>query len=97
MARHGFMDIENSRTKQTIPVSTDLLHEVEQLGDSTLNIPFAASCIRVPWLIVHGAEDETVPVAEAERLSALSDGASKLRIIDGTKAILLAASTRSAK
>jgi uncharacterized protein len=80
----GFMDVENSRTKQTIPVSTDLLHEVEHFGDSILNIPFAASCIRAPWLIVHGAQDETVPVAEAERLSALSEGASTLRIIEGT-------------
>jgi alpha-beta hydrolase superfamily lysophospholipase len=80
----GFMDIENSRTKQTIPVSTDLLHEVEQLGETLLNIPFAASCIRAPWLIVHGSEDETVPVAEAERLGALSNESSKLRIIEGT-------------
>jgi uncharacterized protein len=80
----GFMNIENSRTKQTIPVSTELLHEVEQFGETTLNVPFAASCIRAPWLIVHGSDDETVPVAEAERLSVLSEGSSKLRIIEGT-------------
>ena len=80
----GFMDIENSRTKQTIPVSTDLLHEVEQFGDTSLNIPLAASRIRSPWLILHGAEDETVPFAEAERLSAVSGGNSKLRIVEGT-------------
>ena len=80
----GFMDIVNARTKQTIALSTDLLHEVEQLGDTTLNIPFAASRIKVPWLIVHGAEDETVPVSEAERLGMLSEGVSTLRIFEKT-------------
>lgn len=80
----GFIDIENARTKQTIPLSTDLLHEVEHFGQTMLNIPDAASCIRIPWLIVHGAQDETVDVSEAERLSNLSDGTSTLRIVEGT-------------
>ncbi len=80
----GFMPIENARTKQTIPLSTDLLHEIEQLGETSLNIPFAASCIKSPWLILHGDQDETVPVSEAERLSALSEGVSTLRIVEGT-------------
>ena len=80
----GFLNIENSRTRQTIPLSTDLLHEVEQFGDTTLNIASAASCIRAPWLIVHGADDETVAVSEGERLSSLSEGVSTLRVIDKT-------------
>jgi len=80
----GFMDIVNARTKQSIPLSTDLLHEVEQFSETTLNIPFAASRIQAPWLIVHGADDETVPVAEAQRLSSLSEGVSTLRIIEKT-------------
>ena len=80
----GFNPIENARTKQTIPLSTDILHEVEHFGDTMLNIPYAASRIRVPWLILHGAQDETVPHSEAERLSVLSDGVSTLRIVDGT-------------
>ena len=79
----GFMDIVNARTKQSIPLSTDLLHEVELLGETMLNIPHAASSIRVPWLIIHGGDDETVSVAEAERLSSLSDGVSTLSIHDG--------------
>jgi pimeloyl-ACP methyl ester carboxylesterase len=78
----GFMDVVNARTKQTIPVSLELLKEVEQLGDTLLNIPFAASRIRSPWLIMHGAEDETVPVSEAERLNSLADAVSTLRIVE---------------
>ncbi len=80
----GFMDIENSRTKQTIPVSTGLLDEVEKFAQTSLNIPLAASRISVPWLIVHGADDETVPVAEAEQLSRLAPRSSKLRVVKGT-------------
>lgn len=80
----GFIDIENARTKQTIPLGTDILHEVEHFGDTMLNIPYSASRIRVPWLILHGAQDETVNVSEAERLSSLSDSISTLRIVEGT-------------
>ncbi len=79
----GFMDIVNSRTKQTIPVSTDLLHEVEHCGSTTLSIPYASSHIKAPWLILHGAEDETVPASEAERLKRWSDGISTLHLVDG--------------
>ena len=80
----GFIDIENARTKQTIPLSTDILHEVEHFGDSMLNIPYAASRMKIPWLILHGAEDETVDVSEAERLNGLSERVSTLRIVEGT-------------
>lgn len=79
----GFMDIPNTRTKQSIPLSTDILHEVEHFGESMLNIPHAASSIRVPWLIVHGRDDETVPFAEGERLNTLSEGVSTLSMHDG--------------
>ena len=79
----GFMDIVNTRTKQSIPLSTDILHEVEHFGETMLNIPHAASSIHVPWLIVHGGDDETVPFSEAESLSSLSDGISTLSIHDG--------------
>ncbi len=79
----GFTDIENSRTKQTIPLSTDILHEVEQFGETLLNIRYAAARIKVPWLILHGAEDETVPTSEADRLNYLSEGVSTLRIVEG--------------
>jgi pimeloyl-ACP methyl ester carboxylesterase len=37
----------------------------------------------VPWLIVHGTADETVPSSEAEHLHSLSKGLSTLRLIEG--------------
>ena len=41
----------------------------------------AAAKIRVPWLIVHGTADETVPSSEAEHLHSLSHRVSTLRLI----------------
>ncbi len=79
----GYIDIPNARTGQSIPLSIDLLHEVEEFGETKLNVAAAASRIESPWLILHGDNDETVPVSEAERLAALSDGRSTLRVMQG--------------
>ncbi len=80
--QRGFIDIANARTGQTIPLSIELLHEVEEHGETRLNIADAASRIGAPWLILHGDADETVPVAEAEKLASLSNGAT-LSIVEG--------------
>ena len=70
----GFIDVTNARTGQTARLSTDILHEVEEFGETKLNIASAAARIRAPWLILHGGSDETLPRAEAERLASLSSG-----------------------
>ena len=79
----GFSDVPNARTGQTIPLSIDLLHEVEEFGETRLNVAAAASRITAPWLILHGDNDETLSVSEAERLAALSEGRSTLRVMQG--------------
>ncbi|MBA2688853.1 MAG: alpha/beta fold hydrolase [Gemmatimonadaceae bacterium] len=77
----GFVDIVNARTGQVMQLGTSLLDDVEAHHGSTLDIAAAASRIRVPWLILHGNEDETVPRVEGERLHELSRGSSTLRIL----------------
>lgn len=79
--RRGSTDITNSRTGQVMRLETDLLDDVELNGKTKLNIEAAAAKIRVPWLIVHGTGDETVPSSEAEHLHSLSRGVSTLRLI----------------
>jgi len=79
----GYVDIHNSRTGETIPLSTAVLHEVESLGESTLNIAAAASAVRSPWLVIHGANDETVPASEGERLHDSSKAVSVFRLVEG--------------
>jgi alpha-beta hydrolase superfamily lysophospholipase len=81
--QRGFIDIANARTGDVIPLSIELLHEVEQYGETRLNIPAAASRIDAPWLIVHGGQDETVPFEEAERLASFAGPKAELRVIDG--------------
>jgi pimeloyl-ACP methyl ester carboxylesterase len=64
-------------------MGTELLDDVEVHGNTKLNIAAAAAKIKVPWLIVHGTADETVPSTDAERLHELSLGVSTLRLIEG--------------
>ena len=81
--RRGYAEITNSRTGQVMRLDTDLLDDVELHGKTKLNIEAAAAKIKIPWLIVHGTADETVPSSEAEHLHSLSKGASTLRLIEG--------------
>ena len=81
--RRGYAEIANTRTGQIMRLGTNMLEDVEMNGQTKLNIEAAAAKIKVPWLIVHGTADETVPSSEAERLHALSPGVSTLRLIKG--------------
>jgi pimeloyl-ACP methyl ester carboxylesterase len=81
--RRGYVDIENARTKQMMRLGTALLDEVEALGNSELDVAAAAARIRVPWLIVHGDADETVPVAEGQQLRDLSRAVSTFWKVEG--------------
>jgi pimeloyl-ACP methyl ester carboxylesterase len=81
--KQGYADVTNSRTGQVMRMGTDLLDDVEMHGNTKLNVAAAAAKIKVPWLIVHGTADETVPSVDAERLHELSIGTSTLRLIEG--------------
>ena len=81
--KRGFAEIQNSRTGQIMRLGTDLLDDVELHGKTRLDIEAAAGKIKVPWLIVHGTADETVPSSEAERLHSLAPVVSTLRLIEG--------------
>lgn len=81
--QRGLMDIPNARTGQTIPVSNELLREMEELGETRLNIAAAAERVSAPWLILHGDADETVPVSEARHLAAIAGITKRLEVIEG--------------
>ncbi len=81
--KQGFAEIQNSRTGQIMRLDTDLLDDVELHGKTKLDIAAAAAKIKVPWLIVHGTRDETVPSSEAVRLHSLAPVISTLRLIEG--------------
>ena len=67
----GQTEIKNARTGQILPLYTDVLDDIEQHAGA-LDIEAAAGRIAVPWLIIHGTEDESVGFSEAESLKAAS-------------------------
>lgn len=69
---NGAMEVVNARTGQRLQLTTDILDDVERNASGSLDILGAATRVAVPWLIVHGAEDETVSPKEAEALRAAS-------------------------
>jgi pimeloyl-ACP methyl ester carboxylesterase len=66
--RTGWLDVINARTKQNMRMSTAILDDFEAHRDR-LDILHAASLLDVPLLVIHGANDESVPAAEAEEIA----------------------------
>jgi uncharacterized protein len=66
--------VTNARTGQELPIAVDVLDDYEA-NRNDLDVRAAAGRVEAPWLIVHGEEDETVPVAEARELLADAGGA----------------------
>ncbi len=80
----GRTSVRNARTGQVLPLYTDVLDDIDR-HSSMLDIEAAAARIRVPWLLIHGTDDESVPIAEAELLESLSqrDTTGLLRVSGG--------------
>ena len=76
----GTLAVVNGRTKQRFALGTALLNEVESAPGTRLDIQLAARTLRATWLVVHGTADETVPIAESERLASLGAHAELLRV-----------------
>jgi dienelactone hydrolase len=77
----GEHEVVNTRTGQVMPIATDVLDDIERNGRTTLDIQGAAAAVGCPWLIVHGASDESVPSAEGQALADASGGLAELAII----------------
>jgi dipeptidyl aminopeptidase/acylaminoacyl peptidase len=74
--RDGQFPVVNARTGQQLALGLGLLEELETRED--LDVLAPARAVRAPWLIVHGEDDESVPVAEADRLAEASSGSHEL-------------------
>jgi dienelactone hydrolase len=66
----GVREIVRTRTGQRLPLYTDVLGDVERNATGSLDILGAAARLRIPWLIAHGTEDESVSHLESEALRA---------------------------
>jgi dienelactone hydrolase len=70
--QRGVKEVVNTRTGQRLPQYADILDDVERHAAGTLDILGAAARLRLPWLIIHGGEDESVSHLEGDALRAAS-------------------------
>jgi dienelactone hydrolase len=85
--REGKLDVVNLRTGQVLPIQRDLLDDMVANEGGSLDVLGAAARLRVPWLIVHGTADESVPSDDARRLRdacVAGGGRSELLLVEGT-------------
>jgi len=82
--KNGYIEIENKRTKQIMPIYADLLQDIRANKDK-LNIIESASRLEIPTLIIHGDCDESVHPDEARKIyDNLSSPSKELMIIEET-------------
>lgn len=67
LATFGHVKVMNGRTGQEMRIGRDFFDEVRTHPEA-FDILKAASIVRQPWLLVHGSDDETVPLSEAHSL-----------------------------
>jgi dienelactone hydrolase len=82
----GELAVINARTGQRLALGTALLDDIESQeshGAGGLDILAAAGLRSSPWLIVHGAEDATVPPGEAGALATAAAPPRELLLIPG--------------
>jgi uncharacterized protein len=61
---NGFFEVLNSRTNQMMRLNSTLLEDIEMNRDR-FNISKSVSKIKIPFLIIHGREDQSVKFTEA--------------------------------
>lgn len=67
--RDGHLAIPNARTGQEMRLGVGALEDLEA-NRERFDLPSAAREVDGPVLLVHGVDDETVPIEESERLAA---------------------------
>ena len=77
----GIMYMLNTRTGQQMPLKATLLDDLAK-HPARLDILAKAAAITQPWLIVHGDEDQSVPLSHAKELKAANSHA-ELVVIPG--------------
>ncbi len=65
--RDGVVYAHNARTQQEMPMYRQF-YDIMMANKSRLNLLACARKLKIPFLIVHGTNDEAVPFAEAEAL-----------------------------
>jgi uncharacterized protein len=79
--RQGFVEIPNLRTKEVHRLGLAWLEDLDAHAH-LLDVPGACRRLATPTLLLHGSEDEAVPLAEGEALlAACPPGRARLQIV----------------
>lgn len=77
----GQMFVENGRTKQQMPHDWKFYEDFKQ-NETRLTIKRAVTSLGKPYLVLHGTEDTTVSIKEAQQLKCWNKNA-KLEVVNG--------------
>ena len=77
------VEITNARTGQQMPIGPGYWRDFE-MNHERLDVPGAAAEVDVPWLIVHGEADTSVPPDDAHRLFEAAGESAELLLVEGT-------------
>jgi pimeloyl-ACP methyl ester carboxylesterase len=81
--RQGFVEIPNLRTKEILRLGPGWLEDLEHHGRA-LDVLEACRRLTTPTLLLHGTEDEAVPLHEGRALAeALAPGSGRLELVEG--------------
>ncbi|MGI8617648.1 MAG: alpha/beta hydrolase family protein [Gemmatimonadaceae bacterium] len=86
--QRGFIEVVNSRTNQVMRIDKTALDECVSESRYGLDVERAAERVRANWLIVHGTNDDVVPVEDAHTLARANSRGdhgmqAELRLIEG--------------
>jgi uncharacterized protein len=81
--RIGYQEVENARTKQMMRMSPRMLDDIEAHRER-LDILERVTQIEQPILVIHGARDESVPLAESVDIASYAREASRVVIADAS-------------
>ncbi len=76
------VEIPNARTGQMMPLRRNVLDDL-RANRARLDVVAAARTLRIPWLIVHGLEDESVPFSDATRLAEAGGSRAAVMTVEG--------------
>jgi pimeloyl-ACP methyl ester carboxylesterase len=74
--------VDNARTGQRMPLSPEYWRDLQN-HRVRFDLAAAAARVRVPWLIVHGDQDTTVPLSEAHLLFEAAGDQAELMVLEG--------------
>jgi pimeloyl-ACP methyl ester carboxylesterase len=81
--QHGYVDVQNQRTGQSVRINASFLDDLESNADR-LSLPTAVQRLDRRILFIHAAQDLTVPVAEVQQLTSHASSGANLVIVENT-------------